>query len=211
MKQHKPFFEPIHSYIDSLKNIEIPDNRRKFLNILVEYILRKRKNKNYVNLVFVCTHNSRRSHLSQIWAQVLASYFDLDRIYCYSGGTKVTRVHSSIIKVLSNVGFRIESNENLNNPIFFLRYSDSLPVITGFSKRFNDHFNPKKDFASIMTCTDADKNCPIIGGCDIRISLPYKDPKRFDKTAEEIKKYEERMLQIATEMYYVFYCVNGMS
>jgi arsenate reductase len=36
-----------------------------------------------------------------------------------------------------------------------------------------------------------------------RISLPYDDPKAADGTSEEAERYEERCLQIATEMMYV--------
>lgn len=198
------FNESILSYIDSCRNIEIPEKRKLKLNRIIDYIDQKKKCKQPINLIFVCTHNSRRSHLSQIWAQVMASYFDVKGIYCYSGGTEVTRIYDSVIKALKDVGFEIESKEHQNNPIYFIRFAENLPAITGFSKRFDDHFNPKKEFVSVMTCTDADQNCPIILGCDQRMSLPYEDPKKFDNTSEEMERYHERMLQIASEMYYVF-------
>jgi arsenate reductase len=36
-----------------------------------------------------------------------------------------------------------------------------------------------------MTCSEADKNCPIVLGALDRISLPYNDPKEADGTPEE--------------------------
>jgi arsenate reductase len=48
------------------------------------------------------------------------------------------------------------------------------------------------------------KTVPFIPGADKRISLPYEDPKSYDNTADEGKMYDERSIQIATEMKYIF-------
>ena len=54
-----------------------------------------------------------------------------------------------------------------------------------------------------MTCTNADENCPIISGAEKRIYSPFEDPMIYDNSSES-EKYDERSIQIATEMKYVF-------
>ncbi|HJY11282.1 MAG TPA: hypothetical protein VJ304_00760, partial [Flavobacterium sp.] len=63
---------------------------------------------------------------------------------------------------------------------------------------------PKSGFAAIMTCSQADGGCPFIIGAEKRIAVTYEDPKVFDKTDEQTEKYQERSLQIANEMFYIF-------
>lgn len=55
-----------------------------------------------------------------------------------------------------------------------------------------------------MTCSQADGGCPFISGAEKRIAITYDDPKAFDNTDQQTEKYNERSLQIATEMFYVF-------
>ncbi len=52
----------------------IPASRKKELELLRDFILKK---KGKTNLIFICTHNSRRSHLAQIWAQIASNYYNL--------------------------------------------------------------------------------------------------------------------------------------
>ncbi|MCB0818945.1 MAG: protein-tyrosine-phosphatase, partial [Flavobacteriales bacterium] len=66
-----------------------------------------------------------------------------------------------------------------------------------------DPANPQKGFCAVMTCSEADANCPIVRGALDRVSLPYVDPKEADDTPEEAARYDERCLQIATELWYV--------
>ena len=55
-----------------------------------------------------------------------------------------------------------------------------------------------------MTCSQADGGCPFIAGAEKRIPITYEDPKAFDDSPLEEAKYDERSLQIASEMFYVF-------
>ena len=54
-----------------------------------------------------------------------------------------------------------------------------------------------------MTCTDADENCPHIPSADARISLPFNDPKEFDGSPEQEKRYLKRSEEIAVELFYI--------
>ena len=74
----------------------------------------------------------------------------------------------------------------------------------GFSKKFDSNFNPNSDFAAILTCSSADKECPYIANAKARIPVTYDDPKAFDGTPQQVEKYMERSLHIATELKFVF-------
>lgn len=178
--------EQLNNFLsDCIKRIDgIPKQRKDLLDVLVEYIS-NRINESTVSLTFICTHNSRRSHLSQVWAKIAADYYGYGNVKTFSGGTEVTAVYPSVLKTLETKGVSNEVREQL------------------FSKRFDDKSNPSSNFAAVMTCTDADENCPFIPN-STRISLPYDDPKVYDGTNEEELKYLERSTQIATELLYVF-------
>ena len=80
----------------------------------------------------------------------------------------------------------------------------NVEALKVFSKRFDDFANAADDFAAVMTCADADENCPFIPGTSARIALNYQDPKVADGTSEEQQTYDARQRQIATEMLFVF-------
>lgn len=192
----------LKKFISELQ-LTVSDERKALLQDLINYIKEGSRNKETIKLNFICTHNSRRSHLCQVWAKTMAAYFKIDNIKCYSGGTEETAVYPMILKTLSNQGFIIKKLDNGTNPTYKLSYDPDTFPITLFSKRYDDSYNPIKGFAAIMTCDDADQNCPIIEGAT-RISLPFKDPKSSDETAFQAEVYAARSIQIATELKYVF-------
>ncbi len=179
----------------------IPEKRRALLDKIKQILI----NSNYkADLLFICTHNSRRSHFAQVWGQTSAAYFNRPDIRCYSGGTEVTRLHQNVIEALETSGFNIPALAG-ENPHFQIGFDTSHPQITGYSKLFNDDMNPKKGFIAIMTCSDADEACPNVSGADHRFSLPYIDPKVADGTIHERAIYYERSLEIACEMAYLMH------
>ncbi|MGJ1196273.1 low molecular weight phosphatase family protein [Sphingobacterium spiritivorum] len=180
------------------------DERKSTLQLLIDFIQLKINNKQQININFICTHNSRRSHLSQVWAQVAASYFDIENVICYSGGTEETALFPKVAETLSHQGFNIFKIYDCSNPVYAIKYSDNSQPIISFSKKYDNPFNPVSDFAAIMTCSQADGGCPFIAGAEKRISITFEDPKISDNTSEQTKIYSERSLQIALEMFYVF-------
>lgn len=182
---------------------EISEERKSVLTSLIDFIQEKKNNNEIINLIFICTHNSRRSHLAQIWAQTAASYYGIPNVFCYSGGTETTALYPSVTQTLLNSGFKIQQLSKNENPVYSFKFDENKPAIICFSKRYNDLFNPQSNFAAIMTCTHAEENCPFIPNAAKRISLPYNDPKEFDGTPLQKVKYEERSLEIGVEMLYV--------
>lgn len=197
-------FDIISETIASLNIDSIPQERKQILQNLIDYLKEKKQAKKSIRLNFICTHNSRRSHLSQIWAQTMASYFNISNIFTYSGGTETTAMYPKVEETLSNQGFKIVKLSNDNNPIYSVKYSANEPAIIAFSKTYGDAFNPSTNFAAIMTCSSADEGCPMVFGCDKRIAITYNDPKISDGTPQQTETYLKRSLQIATEMKYVF-------
>lgn len=192
----------IAKLIKELESSKINQNRKKLLLPLREYLADKIKQKKEVNLNFICTHNSRRSQLSQVWAKVIADFYSLD-INTFSGGIEITACNERTIHSFERLGFSINKPRG-KNPHYELKYkSDKTPLIL-FSKIYNEVPNPKNNFAAVMACTHAEENCPFIPGAEKIISLPFEDPKDFDDTSEEAEQYEKCSLQIATEMKYVF-------
>ena len=204
MKSNSKLFAEIENAITTFSAKSILDERKKMLQPLIEYIQSKVNAKQAIRLNFICTHNSRRSHLSQIWAQTAASYYTINDVFCYSGGTEATALFPKVAETLLNTGFKIKMLSEGKNPVYSIKYSENEHSIIGFSKTFNDIFNPNSGYAAIMTCSHADENCPFIAGAEKRISITYEDPKKFDNTLEQLGKYNERSLQIATELFYVF-------
>lgn len=190
--------------IKSILFIEVSKERKEVLNPLVDYIQNKVNSNQDIQLNFICTHNSRRSHLSQIWAQTMAFQFNIDKVFCYSGGTEATAMFPKVAEILRNQGFQIDKINESNNPIYEVRFDESQALISCFSKVYSDDFNPKSNFGAIMTCNNADEGCPIVFGAEARFPVKYNDPKAFDGTELMDEKYAERSLEIASEMYYVF-------
>jgi arsenate reductase len=201
-------FPKIEEILKSLKTANISDKRKEILQPLINYVQDKVSANQQIRLNFICTHNSRRSHLSQIWAQASASYFGISNIFCYSGGTEATALFTTVVKTLQDSGFQIVTISEEKNPIYFIKFAENAHPIIGYSKTYDDSFNPKNEFAAIMTCTQADEGCPFISGAEKRIAIPFEDPKVFDNTPQQVEKYQERSLQIATEMMYVFSNIN---
>jgi arsenate reductase (thioredoxin) len=197
-------FNKIENILNSLDVESIPEERKAILKSLIHFIQSKVDKREDVNLNFICTHNSRRSHLSQIWAQVMAAHFGISQVFTYSGGTKATAMFPKVAETLQNQGFEIMKLSDAKNPVYAIKYAENAHPIIAFSKTFDDAFNPASNFAAIMTCSQADEGCPFIAGAEKRIPITYDDPKAFDGTPLQAEKYTERSLQIATELFYVF-------
>ncbi len=199
----------LQEYIDSLEKdlSDIPKQRKEKLWKISDSIWTKLRNKKPAKLIFICTHNSRRSHMCRIWTATLAEHLGLEEIETYSGGTEVTAFNSRAVEAISRAGFTVE-NPGGENPRFKIYYDDQKEPLICHSKKFNDSANPTEDVIAVMTCSDADQNCPLVPGTDFRITLSYEDPKQADGAPQEAQTYDERCRQIATEMYYMLSQLN---
>lgn len=202
-------FDKIEKTISTLNVQSITNERKEILHPLIDFIKTKTNDSKEIRLNFICTHNSRRSHLAQVWAQTMAHYFNIKNVFCYSGGTEATALYPMIVETLQHSGFEITKESESENPIYNILFSKEAQPIIGFSKKLDDDFNPTSAFAAIMTCDAANEACPLVLGAEKRIPITFEDPKAFDNTPQQEEKYNERSLQIATEMFYVFSQINS--
>lgn len=200
---NQPFFNALLSTIDKATHT-VPDaGRREVLLALTNYVQNKKSAGQRTYLNFICTHNSRRSQLSQIWAQTAADYYGVD-VRCFSGGVEVTAFNERAVAALQRAGFEVLQKNSGSNPLYEVSHSAGGRPISAFSKLFDDPANASPGFAAVMTCSDADENCPYIPGAEARLPVRYEDPKISDGTPQEAEIYDRRSLQIASEMFYVF-------
>ncbi len=182
----------------------ISPERKATLVKISDYMQKKLDEKLPIQLMYVCTHNSRRSHFGQIWSAVAVNFYSIPQVSTFSGGTESTAFHPNAIQALTDTGFEIFSADSANeNPRYTVQFGENQRTVC-FSKVYDDSVNPTNAFAAIMTCSDAEENCPFIPGVELRVGTTYDDPKAFDGTALESEKYMERSNQIALETLFVF-------
>lgn len=194
----------VKTYFETLDLNDISAERQGILQQLVEYIKEKIASQQPINLTFICTHNSRRSHLGQVWAQVAVAYFGVKNVYCFSGGTEATACNPRTISAFERAGLKVTKTTESDNPVYEISFDDAAQPIIAFSKVYDQVPNPAQGFAAIMTCDHAEANCPFIPGAEKRLPIMYIDPKVSDDTPEESATYDARCQQIATEMKWVF-------
>ena len=198
-------FPEIKQYLEGLKDFtRLAPERKALLDPLVTYIAEKLKSGAPVRLVFICTHNSRRSHFGQIWAQVAAQYYGIGPVECFSGGTETTACNPRTVSALERAGLQVQAITTGDNPVYLFQYADGVNPIAAFSKTYDQAPNPTSGFAAVMTCAQAEAECPFVAGAERRFSLPYEDPKIADGTDADTAAYEGRWRQVAGEMGYLF-------
>lgn len=199
-----PLLPALDAYLDAREAEfdRIPEERRAVLRPLATWIAKSREAGTPIDLVFVCTHNSRRSHMSQLWARAAAARTGIEAT-TWSGGTEATAFNPRAVAAMSRAGFEIDQTTGNRNPIYHVRLGEELPVQTCFSKPFAAAPNPAQGFAAVMVCDDADRKCPFVPGATGRFAVPFVDPKVSDGTPEEAATYDERCAQIAREMLWV--------
>lgn len=200
------FYPELTRYLsDAAARFEvIPTNRKDELAKVADYIRERLSKPEPAKLTFICTHNSRRSHLSQIWAQVAAEYYCLVGVETFSGGTEATAFNPRAVAAMQRCGLKIVADDpSSTNPRYSVYTSDSATPQVCFSKAYGDSPNPSKGYCAVMTCSQADDACPLVMGCDLRMPIRYEDPKVADDTEFEAQRYDERSAQICSEMLYM--------
>jgi len=194
----RPYVEEVSRELDS-----VSPERREVLGEIVTNILGRLEAGKTAQMTFICTHNSRRSHMSQIWAETAAYYYGLNHIETFSGGTETTACNCRTVAAMRRVGFDIEDATTGDNPIYLVRYAPDRPAIRAYSKKYNADSNPKNDFMALITCSVADRSCPVVDGATARYAIHYADPRLCDDTPTETAAYNDRCREIAREMFYI--------
>jgi hypothetical protein len=182
---------------------QIEATRKKELKEAAAFVRERMDKGQPADITFICTHNSRRSHLSQLWAQTAAVYYGLPNVTTYSGGTEEAACNIRTVRALRRAGYSIVQSTGGTNPVYLAQFSDSQPLVKMFSKVYLAPGNPQKDFAALFCCDSAAASCPVVKGAALRLPVLYVDPKASDNSAAEDATYDERSRQIAREMFYM--------
>jgi len=206
LSKHERLFPELQDFIaDRLAEFErIPKARRALLDELAGLIVSGAASDQPVRLVFICTHNSRRSHMAQLWALVAARHFSVAGVEAFSGGTEVAAFNPRAVAALRRAGLVIEPYTDGKNPTYEVSFAPGMKPIQAFSKRYDELPNPTEGLTAVMTCSAADQACPSVLGATARIAISFDDPKAADGTGHEARVYDERCAEIAREMLYVF-------
>lgn len=195
-------FEPIRTLLEKFKADGVEASERcEQIAASARFLAERLLQNKVADAMFVCTHNSRRSQFAHVWASVCASHFGLDGVRCYSGGTEVTACNERTVASLQRFGFEVEKTGDDANPVYLVRYSDNVAPVECSSKLYTAP--GLHDFAAMMCCADVDEKCPLVQGAAIRIAWHYDDPKSADDTDQEAARYDERSLQIGSDMFHV--------
>lgn len=209
----KFIFPKIAQYCEKLLQEQslIAPERKEKLQKGSDYIRQVMAKGETAQLIVICTHNSRRSHLGQLWLAVGADFLNLPRLATFSGGTEATAFNPRAVKALDDLGFEVVTDKDQapNNPLYKFYWTYTMSPYEAFSKKYTDAPNPNTKFGAILVCSEADEGCPLISGADFRLALPFEDPKAFDGTELEATKYKERCQQIGREMLYLLSKVGG--
>lgn len=197
----------LESKIQVIRERSISSERKEQIDVLVAYMKDCLQAGKPLRLNFICTHNSRRSQFSQIWAQTAADYFGIP-LQSYSGGVEETALNERAVVSLQRFGFQVIKRGHAN-PVYFIFHTEDAQPMIAFSKIYDHPINPHQSFAAVMTCSHADENCPYIPGASARVPLRYEDPKAFDDSPEEAFQYDECSAQIASELFYAFECLSS--
>lgn len=199
------FNKKLIQYTSSLSSEfnKISSERQKSLQETGDFIFEDLNKTNKAQLKFICTSNSRRSHLAQVWMQTASMYYGIDSVLSFSGGTEATEVNSRAVAALNRAGFIITRGANNYNSPYSITAGRGISSWIIYSKKHDDLQNPTSGFIAVMVCSEADKSCPVVSGSNGRIGLPYDDPKYYDNTPSESAKYDETTRLIAREMFFV--------
>ena len=111
------FAENLRSFMRQIftESQQLPRPRRTLLDAAAQDVAQVLSEAAPVNLLFVCTHNSRRSQFSQLWAATAVNYFGIEDIRCYSCGTEATACNPRTVESLRRSGVRI-TTQQLSSP-----------------------------------------------------------------------------------------------
>jgi hypothetical protein len=169
----KKMFPQIKAFVENAINDfdAISQERKNVLKKLSQFVQSKVDANEKIALVYIC--------------KVAAYHYGFTHIETYSGGTEATAFNPNAIASIGSTGFQITATGDDKNPHYHVVFDENGAEVLCFSKRYDDDTNPKTNFAAVMTCTDADGNCPVILGASLRVSTPYVDPKKADGTPEQ--------------------------
>ena len=192
----------------NLLSEEISSQRKELLSEVAEKLGNTFSRSQSLKIIFICTHNSRRSHIAQFMLEMACGYYSIQGIEIYSGGTEVTALNKRVVHAISSHGIKYDKTTGDDNPTYIFDHIEGSET-PYFSKLYNHPANPTSNFTAILVCDHASETCPYIPGTLERIHLHYRDPKEYDRTPGEEKAYMDKLEEIGAEMFYIARQLKG--
>tara|TARA_Y100001949_G_C15986510_1_gene330879 strand:+ start:2001 stop:2567 length:567 start_codon:yes stop_codon:yes gene_type:complete len=186
-----PVFNKFFSRIDSFN----PNQKRKKRLDNIASVINENLNKTR-SIVFLCTHNSRRSQICEVWGKVFAEIYR-KKININSAGAFKTVVHSQVYESIVKCGLVVDNKKE----IFFDKKKFKLNSKTIDSLTM-------KNFIAVMTCSNAEKSCPNDPRSIRNIKMFFNDPRIYDETDKMSREYLNTTIYIAEELNYIFKNIN---
>ena len=188
--------------LDQLFNQTPSEDRRPILETMAQSFA----NEAQLKVNFICTHNSRRSHFSEVLFRTAVNYYGLKNVKTFSGGTECTALFPEVAESFSRHGFKVVPIQAYNQQaykIFIenLEREETTPIL--FSKIYNAEYNPQENYHAVMVCDSAHESCPVVHGSTQRHSLIFQDPKSSDGKQNQFQVYDRTLALIATELAFV--------
>ncbi|TNE80711.1 MAG: protein-tyrosine-phosphatase [Bacteroidetes bacterium] len=152
---------------------------------------------------FICTHNARRSVISQSLAAALAHQYGFSEMQFYSGGAESTFIHPNSLALLQKIGFEVKEVKAGNNPVNTAGFASDAQPLQLFSKTFDDA-SSSEPYVAILVCSKGDAACPFIPDAKARILIPFEDPGAYDGTEQAAEAYLATAKLILNELHYFF-------
>lgn len=160
------------TYITEVKSIFLVPNNRKGIGTRSRCLSRIRLTLNLFFSTYICTHNPRRSHFGQIWAATAAAYYQIPNVKTFSGGTESTAAFNErAAAACSQAGFEISKSSEGTNPVYEVKYALDAEPLKSILQNNNDPANPQNGFCAVMTCSQADKACPVVKALASRVAV----------------------------------------
>ncbi len=188
---------------------KIPFERKAVLEEIANYIMGARQLETSAKVIFIETDQKARSILLHAWATAASFYYGVENVKIHSGGINASLISPNAIKALEKDGFIIYKIKGGNNPEYEIKYSYNIKPLVLKSIKYNDKLNPGTNFGSIIVCSNADINLPVVKGNNFRTSIYYFDPSAYDGTSDASELYLEKSREIAIEMFYLFYVIKN--
>ena len=197
----RPVLPAIEASLRRFALEDIPALRRSHLGVVAGMLRAELRRRPALEVMFICTHNSRRSQMSQAWTTAIAHALGL-QLTVSSGGTGPTGVHRSVSRALREHGFEVDETSP-ESCRWLVEFAPGAPPIELWSKRWDAAGNPRQNFVTIANCAAAEESCPTIPGALGRLAMLYEDPKVSDGTERELETYLSVCRQIGMEISWV--------
>jgi arsenate reductase len=105
-------------------------------------------------------------------------------------------------KNIRNLALKLESLQQ-EIPIYSIKYAENTHPVIGFSKKYDDEFNQKSEFAAIMTCSQADGGCPLLLALKA-YSITYEDRKHLTTHLNKLRNIKNAVYKLQPKCYMYF-------